>query len=54
MSSEVIAPGKGGEILARFDPKNRQGKYKKNIQVFSNDKKNPISNLYIIVEIKKK
>ncbi|HGY57041.1 MAG TPA: DUF1573 domain-containing protein [Caldithrix abyssi] len=51
MSSEVIAPGQAGEIRARFDPKNRHGKYKKNIRVFSNDKKQPISNLYLVMEI---
>ncbi|NOX90754.1 MAG: DUF1573 domain-containing protein [Calditrichaeota bacterium] len=50
MSSEVIAPGKGGEIKATFNTKGRKGVFQKSIKVYSDDVKHPV----VILSIKGK
>ncbi|MBD3224758.1 MAG: DUF1573 domain-containing protein [Caldithrix sp.] len=53
MSSEVIAPGEQGEIEARFNTKNRLGKYHKAISIYSNDSLARIRKVFITAEVVK-
>lgn len=38
-TKEPIAPGKTGEVMVTFDPKNRPGPFAKTVSIYSNGKK---------------
>ncbi len=47
LSSEVIPPNGNGEIKVSFNPKNRTGKNRKTIYIFSNNTASRLNKLYI-------
>jgi hypothetical protein len=52
-SSSHLKPGDKGKISAKVDIRGRSNELSKSIQVFSNDPKRPVVNLYLKAIIKK-
>ena len=54
LSSEVIPPGDTGQLEVSFSTKNRFGKNRKTVYIYSNDKNSQVKKIYVKAKIVRK